>query len=406
MWFYRTLDRLPFPRSYIGKILAVSFVGVHVPLICLIAYLVTAAGLSTEAAVPILVVSTLATVAGTGLTFLALFWLMAPMREASRSIHDYLAHKLVPTLPTSHGDQAGRLLRDVQEGITRLDLALDQAEAARQTVMVESRGKFQVLSKLSHEFRTPLNAIIGFSEVMEGEMLGPLGAAAYKGYAGDIHASGNSLALQLQSLLDLSQLEAGGFEMDVQDVRVDEHIRQAIGLKHLHAQSQGLSLVATQTDLPIPFRCDPSLLKQALLNLMSASILSTEAGGAVSVTCRRDGAAVELVVSDTGRPLDGEDLSPGLGSGQRQRAGCEPARHAGGDRQHQQHRAASADHAHAGPDRRRPAGAGQPPRRRQVVHAAAGAERSRRIGVGEPGQGGGLSRRPRLGVSAPARVVP
>lgn len=312
MWFYRALDRLPVPRSYIGKILAVSFVGVHVPLISLVAYLVTAAGLSMEVAIPLLVIATLATLLGTGFTFLALFWLMAPIREASRSIHGYLANKVVPALPTTHGDQAGRLLRDVQEGITRLDLALDQAEAAKRTVMVENRSKFEVLSKLSHELRTPLNAIIGFSEVMQGEMLGPLGATAYKGYAGDIHASGNSLAIQLQSLLDLSQLEAGAYAMNVSDVRVDEFVRQAIALKHLHAAEHGIELVASVSEMPVPFRCDPSLLKQALLGLMSASILSTQAGGAVRIECSQDNSAIKVVVSDNGRPFDAEDVPAGV----------------------------------------------------------------------------------------------
>lgn len=312
MWFYRALSRLPFPRSYIGKILGVSFVGVHVPLLCLVAYLVTAAGLSTETTVPLLIVATLATVAGTGFTFVALYWLLAPMRAASQSIHEYLADRTVPALPTGFDDQAGQLLRDVQEGITRLDLALDQAEAAKQAVVQDSRSKFEVLSKLSHELRTPLNAIIGFSEVMQGEMLGPLGSSMYKGYAGDIKNSGHDLALQIQSLLDVSQIEAGDVVIRAELVQIGEHINQAIGLKHLHATRLGIALQGQHSDLPVAFACDPSILKQALLNLISSSILSTEEGGQVLVGCRRIGSGIEISVTDTGRRLDDEDVSAGM----------------------------------------------------------------------------------------------
>ena len=69
MWFYQAINRLPAPRSYLGKILFVSFIGVHVPLIAAVVYVLMTAGFSPEALQPIIIVVLIATLAGTGLTF-------------------------------------------------------------------------------------------------------------------------------------------------------------------------------------------------------------------------------------------------------------------------------------------------------------------------------------------------
>ena len=66
---------------------------------------------------------------------------------------------------------------------------------------------------MSHELRTPLNAIMGFSEMIKDEVLGPIGNATYKSYAGDIHESGNHLLKLINEILDLSRIEAGRYEL-------------------------------------------------------------------------------------------------------------------------------------------------------------------------------------------------
>jgi two-component system cell cycle sensor histidine kinase PleC len=68
--------------------------------------------------------------------------------------------------------------------------------------------KTKFLANMSHELRTPLNAIIGFSEIMESEMFGPLGADKYREYCGDIHKSGKCLLQVVTDIFDMSDREA------------------------------------------------------------------------------------------------------------------------------------------------------------------------------------------------------
>ena len=92
---------------------------------------------------------------------------------------------------------------------------------------------------MSHELRTPLNAIIGFSEVMEHEMFGPLGAQRYIEYTRLIHESGGHLLELINGILDMSKIEAGKFELseeifDLEDVTTQiAALREAAGRQRI-----------------------------------------------------------------------------------------------------------------------------------------------------------------------------
>src|SRR5262249_12623671 len=116
-----------------------------------------------------------------------------------------------------------RLVRDAQghplfyEGTVRDITALKRTEdalvAARRAAEASDVAKSQLLANVSHELRTPLNAIIGFSEIMQHEMLGPLGESRYRDYAQDIRESGLHLLAIINDLLDLSKISAGRLEL-------------------------------------------------------------------------------------------------------------------------------------------------------------------------------------------------
>jgi two-component system cell cycle sensor histidine kinase PleC len=83
-------------------------------------------------------------------------------------------------------------------------------EEARRRAEAASVAKSRFLATMSHELRTPLNAILGFSEVMKGEMLGPIRNGSYREYAANINDSGRHLLQLINEVLDLSRIEAGG----------------------------------------------------------------------------------------------------------------------------------------------------------------------------------------------------
>jgi diguanylate cyclase (GGDEF)-like protein len=121
---YRALSGAPFPKSYMGKVFLVAFLGTHVPLLALLAYLVRFRRFGPRAALRILSVTVPATLGGTAATLWAIHALSEPVGVASRSLRRYLDEGELPDLPTGYTDRAGRLMADVQYAIERLDKAM------------------------------------------------------------------------------------------------------------------------------------------------------------------------------------------------------------------------------------------------------------------------------------------
>ena len=125
---YAMLSKLGFPNSYRGKILFVAFLGTHVPMLALVAYLVLSSPIATRPALSILALVLVATLVGTAAAFWALRGLLAPLRLASSSLREYLDFKKIPALPIRFTDEAGRLMADVQYAVDNLDATIRSLE--------------------------------------------------------------------------------------------------------------------------------------------------------------------------------------------------------------------------------------------------------------------------------------
>ena len=125
---YALLSRLPFPKSYLGKILLAAFLGTHVPLIALVLYFVLYSPVSFGPALGIFAVIIVATVLGTGATLWALYSLLKPVSMSSNALRDYLDHGKMPALPTGFTDRVGRLMADMQYAIEYLDEVIRSLE--------------------------------------------------------------------------------------------------------------------------------------------------------------------------------------------------------------------------------------------------------------------------------------
>ena len=118
---YALLARLPLPKSYSGKIMLSAFLGIHVPLIALVLYLVFAASIDLRSSFGVLAIVLVATLFGTAATLYALHALLRPVSLVSEALCDYLDSGKVPSLPTRFTDQAGRLMANVQYVVEHLD---------------------------------------------------------------------------------------------------------------------------------------------------------------------------------------------------------------------------------------------------------------------------------------------
>ena len=169
------------------------------------------------------------------------------------------------------------------------------------------RSKWDTLAHLSHELRTPMNAILGFSEMMREQLFGPLGER-YLAYSGSIHDSGRRTLDLIDTLLEVSRAEAGQLSLKESEVPPSALLDEALS---------AVAAAAGRKRLTLERRCEPALprllvdrakLRQALVNLLANAVSYTPEGGRVSVTARAAAGGVEIAVADTGVGIAARDL--------------------------------------------------------------------------------------------------
>ena len=173
----------------------------------------------------------------------------------------------------------------------------------------ELSGRLDFLAKVSHEVRTPLNSIIGFTELMLQERFGPIGNKRYTGYVEDIHHSGLYALSLLNDLLDISKIEAGKFELNFTAVDVPEVVEDcAASLQPLAKRSRIVLRTSLAPDLPTVV-ADPRRLKQILLNLLTNAIKFTKEGGQVIVSGTLVDGELRIRVRDNGVGMTKDEIA-------------------------------------------------------------------------------------------------
>jgi PAS domain S-box-containing protein len=188
--------------------------------------------------------------------------------------------------------------RRVQQELLR---AKDEAEAG-------NRAKSNFLANMSHELRTPLNAIIGFTELIEQGVDRTGWNKSYREYLGDVSESGRHLLALINTILDLSKIEAGSLQINQAPVDVGELVETSISLVSSLARNAGVTLSADlPTDCP-EISGDFMKLKQVLLNVLSNAIKFTSSGGRIVTQVTFVPERVVISVSDTGCGISEADL--------------------------------------------------------------------------------------------------
>jgi signal transduction histidine kinase len=174
-------------------------------------------------------------------------------------------------------------------------------------------AKSVFMANMSHELRTPLNAIIGFAEMLEKEVLGPLGTARYVDYAHDVHMSGKHLLSIINTILDLSKTQASHLELDLAQVDIAVLLRECASVMQLQADKAGIGFVVDLQDTAFYGTVDETRLRQVVYNLLSNAIKFTDAAGTVTLAGRNTPAGdVEITVADTGIGMDHDELAVAL----------------------------------------------------------------------------------------------
>ena len=162
-------------------------------------------------------------------------------------------------------------------------------------------AKTQFLANMSHELRTPLNAIIGFSEMMEQQLLGPIGTEKYLDYISGIRESGTHLLDLISDILDMSKIEAGKYELDLEDLNISKSVQLALHMMEGRAHEAGVKLsLDNQLAESLKIRADRRAVLQILLNILSNAVKFTEEGGEVRIHCKDRSDYIVITISDTG----------------------------------------------------------------------------------------------------------
>jgi signal transduction histidine kinase len=188
--------------------------------------------------------------------------------------------------------QNARLFRELADKSRQLEIA--------------SRHKSEFLANMSHELRAPLNAIIGFSEVLSERMFGDLNEKQEE-YLKDIYASGTHLLSLINDILDLSKIEAGRMELELTDFHLPTALDNALTLVRERAGRRGIALRMNVDNRVGQIRADERKVRQVVLNLLSNAIKFTPEGGRIEVGAVSKDGLVEVSVSDTGVGIAPED---------------------------------------------------------------------------------------------------
>jgi signal transduction histidine kinase len=204
-----------------------------------------------------------------------------------------------------------RALEEKAEMLEVRNLELEMVRNILQAKVAElaeaTRAKDQFLAVMSHEMRTPLNAIIGYADLLEMGIGGELGDGQRQ-HVSRIQVGGRHLLELINDVLDLAKADARGLELDVRPVDLQAVIEEVAALLESRAHAQGIALVVEPCTSDLPnVLADLQRLRQIVTNLVGNAIKFTEEGS-VTIRCSRSGDAVEISIRDTGVGIDPEVL--------------------------------------------------------------------------------------------------
>lgn len=231
-------------------------------------------------------------------------------RQVERYFVDGKPHTIGITKFPIH-DRDGRITKvgSISVDLTDLIKAEEAMREALADAEAANRAKSQFIATMSHEFRTPLNAILGFSEMLRGEYFGPIGADSYREYANDIHDSGEHLLRLVNEILDIAAIEAGKRSLQKEHFDISDVLKDCLRNVQQSAADRDIAL-----DLEIPdgipeLYADRKAVAQIFLNILANAVKFTKAGGAVGVSIRVNEDKLTVCVTDTGVGISDELLA-------------------------------------------------------------------------------------------------
>ncbi|GAB4282906.1 MAG: hypothetical protein Kow0067_03470 [Coriobacteriia bacterium] len=191
--------------------------------------------------------------------------------------------------------EANEELASMNEELTSMN---EELAAVNEELEAANRAKSDFLASMSHEFRTPLNSIIGFTDVLLSGMAGEL-EAEQRTQIGMVNASGRHLLALVNDVLDLAKIEAGKLVPELAVFDLARELEAVVGTMRPQAEAKGLLLTSSLCRAHIEVKSDARMVRQIVLNLLSNAVKFTDRG-TVSLDAQCDDDGLRIEVADTG----------------------------------------------------------------------------------------------------------
>ncbi|MFN5243607.1 MAG: ATP-binding protein [Novosphingobium sp.] len=217
----------------------------------------------------------------------------------------FWANVVITALHDEHGELRGfaKVTRDMTER-RRSEEAL---RFAREEAIAANLAKTEFLSRTSHELRTPMSAILGFGQLLEldEEQFEPRHREALN----QIMKAGRHLLSLINDLLDISSIEAGGAELNMEPIDLGELLQEVHSLAAPIVATAGLKFVLEHPEEPLVAWADRRRVIQVMLNLVSNAAKYNRTGSQVRLACQTRGRDIRVEVEDDGEGVDSTEVS-------------------------------------------------------------------------------------------------
>ncbi|MBM3740228.1 MAG: HAMP domain-containing histidine kinase [Acidobacteria bacterium] len=162
-----------------------------------------------------------------------------------------------------------------------------------------ARAKSEFLARLGHEFKTPLNAVIGFSMLLSEQKAGSLNKRQ-RFYVDAIRIAGRQLLDVVNELLDLTRIDSGVMRLNLEQFTIESLVQESLTPIWIQAQQAGVDVFVESQARDLIVTADRVRLRQVLVNLLSNAVRHTPSGGIVRLTAHRGDGVVTIEVHDNG----------------------------------------------------------------------------------------------------------
>jgi PAS domain S-box-containing protein len=183
----------------------------------------------------------------------------------------------------------------------------DEAQKAQQAAEHANRAKMDFLAAMSHEFRTPLNAIAGYAQLLELGVHGEL-TGDQREFLERLQRSQRHLLGLVEEVLSFARIEAGTVRYELSEVTINEVVARAAEMTVPQMRAKRLSFDRRSDNGDLRVRADGARVEQILVNLLSNAVKFTDEGGRITVDCGADGDEIVVSVTDTGIGIPADQL--------------------------------------------------------------------------------------------------